>query len=229
MLIALLWRENASESSDGDEHKPSIKEALQVIRKDPKMILVGTAQSLFEASMYVFIMEWPPTISQAIEKAYGSDAATPYGQILSCFMACCLLGSTLFRHFGKMGIPLEESTSSMLTIAALAMGSASTAASSPEAPLVPLLVALLVFEVCVGMYFPSSGSLRSKYVPDTHRSIIMNLFAIPLNVMVVSVFLASERIGVSGALRTSTAALNLAAFSMYKLYRIAQTNSPVTP
>ena len=84
-------------------------------------------------------------------------------------------------------------------------------------PLAALVGAFFAFEGCVGMYFPSIGTLRSKYVPDSHRSVIMNLFGIPLNVLVVSVFLSIKRLGVSGALSVSTAALGLATLSMMKL------------
>ena len=47
-------------------------------------------------------------------------------------------------------------------------------------------------------------------MPDSHRSVIMNLFGIPLNVLVISVFLSIKSLGVSGALRVATGALGLA-------------------
>jgi len=60
------------------------------------------------------------------------------------------------------------------------------------------------------MYFPTIGTLRSKYFPDSHRSVVMNLFGIPLNAMVVTVFLSIEKLGVQGALGVSTTALMVA-------------------
>lgn len=226
LLIAFLWGENVAESTNSNGNKPSIQTALQVILKDPKIMLVGAAQSLFEASMYIFIMQWPPTVARAIQIMYGDTPDIPYGSVMSCFMACCLLGSTAFGIFAKRGVPTEDSTASMLTVAALAMGSATTAASAPEAPLVSLVVSFLVFEACVGMYFPSSGLLRSTYVPEAQRSIIMSLFGIPLNILVISVFLASNRLGVSGSLGVSTGALNLAVMCMIKLHSMIRTSSP---
>jgi hypothetical protein len=77
-----------------------------------------------------------------------------------------------------------------------------------------------VFESCVGMYFPAIGKLRSKYFPDSHRSVVMNLFGIPLNAMVVSVFLSIERLGVQGALGVSTAVLATALGFSWKLRSI---------
>jgi hypothetical protein len=94
-------------------------------------------------------------------------------------------------------------------------------------PLAALMTSFFVFEGCVGMYFPSIGTLRSKYVPDSHRSVFMNLVGIPLNLLVVSVFLANQRLGVSGALGISTTALSLAAVCMYKLCSMTKTSPAI--
>lgn len=216
VLAAFLWKENSVGNATG-ESKPTIREAINVVKSDPKIMLVGAAQSLFEAAMYIFVLQWPPAIGTAVAKYFGAGAATPYGTVFSCFMAACLFGSTLFGQLAKMGVPTEKSTSGMLTVAALAMGAATMATSSAEAPLWTLMAGFFAFEACVGMYFPSIGTLRSKYVPDSHRSVIMNLFGIPLNVLVVSVFLSIKRLGVSGALSISTGALGIAAACMLAL------------
>ena len=219
ILAAFLWKENSAGNASGTS-KPTIAEAVNVIKADPKIMLVGAAQSLFEAAMYIFVLQWPPAISGAITQYFGSGATTPYGTVFSCFMACCLFGSTLFGQLAKMGLPTEKSTSGMLSVAALAMGGATFAASSASTPLWTLVAGFFAFEACVGMYFPSIGTLRSKYVPDSHRSVIMNLFGIPLNVLVVSVFLSIKRLGVSGALSISTGALGVAAACMFALSRL---------
>jgi hypothetical protein len=104
----------------------------------------------------------------------------------------------------------------MLALATLAMSGA-TFAVSTSMSLPALVAAFFAFEACVGMYFPSIGTLRSKYVPDSHRSVIMNLFGIPLNVLVVSVFLSISKLGLKGALGISSGALGLATLCMLKL------------
>jgi hypothetical protein len=93
----------------------------------------------------------------------------------------------------------------------------SSALSCPGAVLSVLMLSLFLFESCVGMYFPTIGTLRSKYFPDSHRSVVMNLFGIPLNAMVVTVFLSIEKLGVRGALGVSTAALAVATACGLKL------------
>ena len=278
LLASLMWKENVAGggtggSSDDDTDsaaKPTIRDAVKVVKSDPKIMLVGAIQSLFEAAMYIFVLNWPPAVSKAVSSyfaKFATDATatigTPYGTVFSCFMACCLLGSTIFGQLtsstkvdkdGKSKAPVstENFAVGMLGLAALAMGTAtlsisssaphifstltslpvlstilaplaglcgnlSSAVSSPGAILSILMLSLFLFESCVGMYFPTIGTLRSRYFPDSHRSVVMNLFGIPLNAMVVTVFLSIEKLGTQGALGVSTTALAVATACGLKL------------
>ena len=58
-----------------------------------------------------------------------------------------------------------------------------------------------------------------RYLPDAYRGVIMNLFGIPLNLIVVGVFLSISKLGLSGALTCSTTALALATVSQFMLRR----------
>jgi len=220
LLAALTWKENVAKNTGNGEgessKKTSIKDAIKVVKEDPKIMLVGGVQSLFEAAMYIFVLQWPPAVSRAVTTAFGEGAATPYGTVFSCFMASCLFGSTLFGQLAKMSVPTERFTAAMLTVATIAMSSATFFVSS-SLSLPAMIAAFFAFEACVGMYFPSIGTLRSKYVPDSHRSVIMNLFGIPLNVLVVGVFLSISKLGLKGALGISSGALGLATLCMYRL------------
>ena len=228
LLTAILWKENIAKGSDGDDSsestKPSIKEAVQVVKDDPKIMLVGAVQSLFESAMYIFVLQWPPAVAAAIAKQFGANAVTPYGTVFSCFMASCLLGSTLFGQLSKKKVPTEASTTCMLSAATIAMTAATWTVKAAQGAAsfntLPFLIAsLFCFEACVGMYFPSIGTLRSRYVPDSHRSVIMNLFGIPLNVLVVAVFLSINKLGVSGALTVSSVVLGVATLAMGRVWQ----------
>ena len=83
----------------------------------------------------------------------------------------------------------------MLGMLALATTAMACAAASCGGALAPLVAAFFLFETCVGMYFPLIGTLRSQYLPDAYRGVIMNLFGVPLNLLVVCVFLSIERLG----------------------------------
>merc|ERR1719198_960473 len=48
-----------------------------------------------------------------------------------------------------------------------------------------LLTQFILFEICVGLYFPAAGTLKGRLVPESCRATIYNLFRIPLNAIVV--------------------------------------------
>lgn len=47
-----------------------------------------------------------------------------------------------------------------------------------------LFLSFLLFEICVGCFYPLIMRLRATYVPENLRSTIMNFFRIPLNIFV---------------------------------------------
>ena len=213
---------DSSASTDG-----SIQDALKIVLNDPKIMLVGAIQALFESSMYVFVMQWPPTLAIEIQQFYRNGSiAVPYGTVFSCFMACCLIGSTIFGQMAKMGVNTRTTMTTMLPVASMSLALATYAVWSNESTnrchLVSLVAAFFIFEACVGMYFPSIGSLRSQYVPDSHRALIMTLFGVPLNVLVVAIFLYLHKLGSTGALGLSAFSLAVASLCMHQLNRIVR-------
>jgi len=175
-------------------------------------------QALYEAAMYIFVLQWPPAVSAAITAQFGSAVATPYGLIFSCFMASCLLGSTLF---GKLvsSVPAPKLSLVLTSIAAVSMSVATYCTTFAAPPLLPMIAALFAFEATVGCYFPTIGTLRSKFVPESQRSVIYNIFGVPLNMLVVGVFLSINFLGIAGALTISTGALATAALLSWELSR----------
>ncbi|VDN27333.1 unnamed protein product [Cylicostephanus goldi] len=53
-----------------------------------------------------------------------------------------------------------------------------------------VFIAFLVFEICVGIFWPSMGCLRGAYVPEETRSTTINLFRVPLNLIVIIILWA---------------------------------------
>lgn len=223
-IAALKWTENMAPKSQSDggekgEGDSTIPGALQLMKGDKRIVLVGTMQALFEGAMYVFVLQWCPAVREAIQGVSwgqaGAATNVPFGKIFSCFMASCLFGSSLFGALQKRGTSTETVAQGMMIVAATAMTVAVAAvknASSFGANAFHVLIAaFLVFEACVGMYFPSIGTLRGKYLPDSHRGVMMNIFGLPLNLIVVSVNLLISYLGVDGALSCSAATLAAAA------------------
>ncbi|KAL9179344.1 hypothetical protein ACHAXT_008634 [Thalassiosira profunda] len=245
-VSSLFWKENkavvakaaAAASTKGDDAtqkatKGSIKEAFEIVRGDQRLMLVGAVQSLFEAAMYVFILQWPSAIAGAVSSYFGEGSVTPFGTIFSCFMACSLLGSLCFGKLIKRNTMTESSATGMLTLSALSMGLGAYFTAGATTNLPGITAAFLLYEACVGLYFPAIGTLRSKYVPDEHKSVILSMFGIPLievrklplNTLVVLAYMFTKELGMSGALGVSSAALAIATGCMAKLRSIAKKDS----
>lgn len=170
-LVLLNWRENfggkaaaagekqvasANEAVSREDGGTMVKDAMSAMLADRKIMLVGAVQALFEGAMYIFVLQWPP----ALKSALGAGVAVPFGTIFSCFMVCCMLGSTLFSALSRAGVAAEDTMAGMLSMATLSMLSAMTLGLGGQ--LLPLIAAFFAFEACVGMYFPLIGTLRSK-------------------------------------------------------------------
>ena len=145
--------------------------------------------------------------------------------VFSCFMICCMIGSTTFSAVTSRGVEPENTMMAMLLLASVAMAGATLSAGAGASALAPLIASFFAFEACVGMYFPLIGTLRSKYLPDAYRGVIMNLFGIPLNLIVVAVFLSIAKLGLFGALVCSTIALTVASVAQFLLRSISHADA----
>jgi len=188
---------------------------LEIIFSDPKIILIGLVQSLFEGSMYIFVLVWPPAISNSIRQGFGPAAVTPFGTVFSCFMASCLLGSILFGQCRCSLVDVKSIMVTMLFISTIAFSVSVFAIQKESLP--AIIFAFLIFEVCVGVYFPSMGTIRSQLLPESHRPVIMSLFAVPLNILVLGVIFFHPKIGDIGALTIASFAMGTAACCMVLL------------
>ncbi|KAJ1621683.1 hypothetical protein T492DRAFT_1149509 [Pavlovales sp. CCMP2436] len=230
-LVAFTWKENYGSTQASDaavtatEAKPvegpklldRVGAAWKAMVADRRIMLVGAVQAAFEGAMYTFVLVWPPALKTAVAACAASGSSVPFGAVFSCFMACCMLGSSAFGLAMKAGMSAEAIAVSMLAVGATAMSLATLAAS--KSALLSLSLAFFAFEACVGVYFPTIGTLRSKLLPDEHRGAIMNLFGIPLNLIVVVVFLSIGKLKTVGALVCSSTALCVAFIAAILLQR----------
>merc|ERR1712160_211806 len=84
-------------------------------------------------------------------------------------------------------------------------------------------VAFLAFEACVGLYFPMIGTLKGEIVPEDMRSIIYNLYRLPLNVIVLMPLLLNFSISTTFAVTTSI--LTVAVASAFSLKSMPKASS----
>jgi predicted MFS family arabinose efflux permease len=108
-----------------------------------------------------------------------STGDLPFGLIFATFMVCCMAGSSIFSivissvKVEQLGIYILISA----TVSFVLMAMASTDTT--------IMIAFLMFEMCVGTYFPMMGTMKSVIVPESKRAAIYNLYRIPLNLIVL--------------------------------------------
>jgi len=207
--INLKWSpENYGDASI--DMAESLSNAVALFRNDPRIIMVGVLQSGFESAMYLFVFSW----TMALEAPRGAKAID-HGMIFAVFMESCLIGTTANGLFTGRGWKAERIASGLAVVAAMALFVV------PQVESFELrLLAFIVFECCVGVYFPTIGGLRGKYVPDSVRATVMNLFRIPLNVIVCVVLFYIDALGMHNIFLLASGLLAVASAAAWKLSKM---------
>jgi len=180
-----LWEENYGEQNkepvEGETESENttclnvLQKAYTTTMRKTEIFYCGLVCSLFEGSMYIFVFMWTP----AIKNLTASGTVIPFGLIFSTFMVFCMAGSSLFatlvqkESVGQIGVKVF----SVATISFLLMAISTSDTFT--------FCAFNLFEMCVGMYFPIMGTMKSSIVPENQRAAIYNLFRIPLNFIVL--------------------------------------------
>lgn len=192
ILATALWEENYGEdekhetgevdvenSSDDGRSAPNwydgLKNAFVVTMRSQDILLCGIISSLFEGSMYIFVFMWTPALSALT----AGEAKLPFGLIFSTFMVSCMCGSSLFS------VLIGKFKGEQLGVGVFAVASVSMAMIALGGTDTIVFVAMLLFEMSVGMYWPIMGTMKGYIVPEDKRAAIYNLYRIPLNFIVL--------------------------------------------
>lgn len=132
--------------------------------------------------MYLFVFFWTPALKAAQLHSSSRLTDLPLGMIFACFMGSVMLGSLGFNllvskyqiisHSRLLTIIFATASSSLL-VTVMVQNEAMTFWS------------FCIFEACVGMYFPSVGYLKGRFVEDGVRARVYGILRIPLNAFVV--------------------------------------------
>ncbi|CAF1505001.1 unnamed protein product [Adineta ricciae] len=187
VFLITTWSENYGDASAPASQ--SFLSAWTAIRSDRKILLLGTVQSLFEASMYVFILEWTPALTQAlnkttIDKTNSKNPPIPHGYIFASYMVAMMMGSSAFEVFRNQTTP-ESFTRYIMIVSACCLSVPVFLPYDQKT----MFIAFLIFEFCIGLFWPAMATMRSKYVPEEARATVMNYIRIPLNLIVVVILL----------------------------------------
>ncbi|GLC76548.1 hypothetical protein PLESTF_001795000 [Pleodorina starrii] len=249
VVIYSSWPENYGDSAHGGEGVvASLQRQFAVatgsIMGDQRIALLGAMQSLFEASMYTFVFLWTPALSPAGEKIY-------HGMIFACFMTASMAGSSLSGILMKrykvetymkyvfglsamalsvpflFNVSISKEVRRRLEETTLARGTEAVHGISLEGQI--QLVAFCVFEVLVGIFWPSMMTLRARFIPEETRSTIINIFRIPLNLFVCIILYNVHLFPLSAMFALCSTFLFIAALLQMRLERVIHDKPVVTP
>jgi len=203
-LISVFWGENYGEESPAARGNKGINimEPLMLCLRDPGILMTGIVVSLFEGCMYIFVFNWTPSLSSGFK-------SPPFGFIFATFMVACMGGSSLFSILSNH-LPVEQ-----FLVGVFLCGSCALAVPIFTSDTLSVLVAFLVFEACVGVYWPAMGTVKSKVVPEEMRATIYNIYRVPLNMVVLGILLNDMK--VATAFSCCAAMLVVAALTQMQL------------
>merc|ERR1712216_317977 len=176
----------------------SIMEPLERCFHDPSILMTGVVVSLFEGCMYIFVFNWTPSLSAGFK-------SPPFGFIFATFMVACMGGSSAFSVLSNT-FPPET-----FLVGVFGCGAVALAVPIFTTDTLSVLVAFLVFEACVGVYWPAMGTVKSKVVPEEMRATVYNIYRVPLNMVVLGILLNDMK--VSTAFSCCAVMLGVAAFT----------------
>jgi len=174
LVVFFTWPENYGKRQDN--LMKSCCQGLSMIFADKNVLMLGVLQTVVESCMYIFVFLWTPVLA---------PAAPPYGMVFAVFMVAVMIGSSLYSLAISHGATSGHTLMYSLALVAPAMA-ASALISGPEntsGDLTVIYFAFVLFEVAIGIYFPSISTLKSQYVPEACRANIMNWFRVPMNVI----------------------------------------------
>lgn len=193
LLVALLvvcsvWSENygasdsdpEAETSEEGASKGGLVEAWNVLLGSTSLSCLIAMVACFEGAMYAFVFNWTPSLETPTERP-------PHGVVFALMMMACMCGastSTLLND--KMPSIQRLQVVSALAVCAFALAGLCAGKNTHVC-----FMAFLIFEFCVGVYFPSIGTVKSELVPERIRATMYNMCRVPLNAVVVGLLLTN--------------------------------------
>lgn len=142
--------------------------------------------------MYTFVFMWTPALktfeeinAENIGVLLKSSTSNYLGLIFAVFMVCVMIGSSIFKLLSAKKENLYKIPLFMHATAATAMGLTALFIDNK----IVVYTMFLLFEMTVGIFYPSYGVIKSEKIPEDIRSSVMNIFRIPLNAFVVILLL----------------------------------------
>jgi hypothetical protein len=185
-IMSLFWEENYGNQIATSSEQ--LNRCWNVLKSDSRILMLGLIQACFEASMYSFVLEWTPALEVASfeDESDFVGGKLPHGTVFSSFMVSIMMGTWFYSKWINQPShgPIERLLLFILMVSTCCM-------------IVPPMtsnrglrfIAFCIFECCIGVFWPAISTLRSVYIPEDIRTTMMNVFRVPLNLLVVMILI----------------------------------------
>ena len=189
-LVLGLWEESKkAELVDvsSEKIKKECSSGLKEILVNPLVFLVGTIQSLFESTLFVFMFIWTPAIGGRLlsDTVRIQLSDMPLGVAFASFMVCSVLGGLICDHLtNRLSLPYSSILPTTCVVSAIFFALVALFDWSIHEPHHSwALVCLQLFQLACGFYYPVMRRLRETTLPDENKASITNWFRVPLTLV----------------------------------------------
>lgn len=174
LIVLTHWSENRSINKV--KFKKICNEGFKLIVSKEEIFMLGAIEALFEGVIYIMIFLWTPVLTP------GNPAL---GIVFSAFMTSILVGQGIFNVFSTSVSNFQPTFLLLFSVcSALSANLILVISTNPSTRNLEMsFLAFTLFELAVGIYFPSMGHLRSRIIPDAQRWGIINWFRVPINLI----------------------------------------------
>jgi MFS family permease len=201
--LMMTWGENHGVSNSSGSSTSGLGAAVTALFSNWRIASMGVVVSAFEGSMFAFVFNWTPVLES-------KSLPPPHGLIFALFMMACMCGASCFSLFCNNMKPLHVLIPNLgiamgsLCMVALAVGLGKSFAVQAS------FFSFLIFEFCVGVYWPAVGTIKSEVVPEGIRATMYNLYRVPLNAVVCGILLNNFSLGQAFSMCTMLLAISCA-------------------
>lgn len=188
ILTQCLQEEHYGELPTRSDDKPRAWETfgatLSVLASSPRIPALAAASTLFEGAIYIFVFFWTPSLTFAHAHSLPASSLPPsplpLGIIFSSLMCATLMGSLLHPYLSRFVPSPKRLLVCIFVLSAFCI--ITPVFTSAEQG---VFWAFMLFEACIGAYFPTMSYLKGEVVDEDTRATMYGLMRLPLNGYVV--------------------------------------------
>ncbi|KAI3321376.1 DUF791-domain-containing protein [Xylariaceae sp. AK1471] len=203
------WVENYGAKASSKPTRTATRQSPWAVLKQPSILALGFASTMFEGSMNLFVFYWIPTLSSLRPKSSGE---LPYGIIYSSFLAASMAAALAYNIImNKRIVTYTRLLVGILLVADFCF----VKLAGPKTETAAFWLFCLL-EACVGMYGPCVGYLKGRLIGDDSRATTYSVMRIPFNIVViVSLLMARDNDNINGVFLTCSIMLTASFATMW--------------